>query len=272
MGDDRPVVRVAVPVPLADVFDYLAPSGASPTPGTRVRVPFGRGERVGIVVEHSAVSALAPAKLKPIREVLDGSAPLGAELMHSLRWAADYYHHPIGEVLTHALPAVLREGARSTSRRSERGASPRRDVLSRWPRSSGALSGKPRRSPRSGSVTRARPISRLSTIKRDVIERLADRGWIEPCEPRPRAARRCRLAGDRGRHPRRSTAGDRRARAHARSARGRNHDSRGARGRLSRLSAARRDRQRQDRGVPALDRGRARGEPADAAARARDRG
>src|SRR4029077_16304362 len=110
MGDHRPVVRVAVPVPRADVFDYLAPSGAPPTPGTRVRVPFGRGERVGIVVEHASASALAPAKLKPIREVLDAAAPLGPELMHSLRWAADYYHHPIGEVLTPALPAVLREG------------------------------------------------------------------------------------------------------------------------------------------------------------------
>jgi len=110
MGDNRPVVRVAVPVPLADVFDYLAPSGAPPAPGTRVRVPFGRRESVGIVVEHAAASVLAPAKLKPISEVLDASAPLGPELMHSLRWAADYYHHPIGEVLSHALPAVLREG------------------------------------------------------------------------------------------------------------------------------------------------------------------
>src|SRR5512138_1325856 len=100
MGDDRPVVRVAVPVPLADVFDYLAP-GSPPAAGTRVRVPFGRGERVGIVVEHASASALAPAKLKPIREVLDAAAPLGPELMHSLRWAADYYHHPIGEVLSH---------------------------------------------------------------------------------------------------------------------------------------------------------------------------
>ena len=30
--------------------------------------------------------------------------------MQSLRWAADYYHHPIGEVLSHALPALLRAG------------------------------------------------------------------------------------------------------------------------------------------------------------------
>ena len=27
-----------------------------------------------------------------------------------LRWAADYYHHPLGEVIAAALPVALREG------------------------------------------------------------------------------------------------------------------------------------------------------------------
>ena len=27
-----------------------------------------------------------------------------------LLWAADYYHHPIGDVLFHALPIMLRQG------------------------------------------------------------------------------------------------------------------------------------------------------------------
>ncbi len=30
--------------------------------------------------------------------------------MASLRWAAEYYHHPVGAVLSHALPGLLREG------------------------------------------------------------------------------------------------------------------------------------------------------------------
>ena len=64
-----------------------------------------------------------------------------------------------------------------------------------------------------------------------------------------------------------------RARAHGRSTRRARGDRRDARcrQRLSRLSAARRHGQRQDRGLPAAHRSRARGRPADAAARARDR-
>ena len=105
------LVRVAVPVPLADAFDYLVGAGDPLPPlGSRVRVPFGRGERIGLVVEHPATTEVAAARLKTIGAVLDAAPALGPELMASLRWAAEYYHHPIGAVLSHALPGLLREG------------------------------------------------------------------------------------------------------------------------------------------------------------------
>ena len=111
MSLPRQLVRVAVPVPLADAFDYLAPpAGPLPQIGSRVRVPFGRGERIGVVVEHPSTTDVAPARLKAIRAVLDAQPILGAELLASLRWAAEYYHHPVGAVLSHALPGLLREG------------------------------------------------------------------------------------------------------------------------------------------------------------------
>jgi primosomal protein N' (replication factor Y) (superfamily II helicase) len=195
MGDDRPIVRVAVPVPLADMFDYLPPPGAPPpAPGTRVRIPFGRRERVGIVVEHASTSALAPSKLKPIRDVLDANPPLAAELMQSLRWAADYYHHPIGEVLSHALPAVLREG-RALEEPPERAwritdkgrAQPLHEVARRAKHQAHAL-----------AALRERPAAEtdLATlgIRRDVLARLAERGWVEPGEP----PRRSGVASDAG--------------------------------------------------------------------------
>ncbi|MES9844675.1 MAG: hypothetical protein ABW131_08515, partial [Candidatus Sedimenticola sp. 6PFRAG5] len=45
--------RVAVPAPLYGVFDYLPPDGdrsRPPEPGVRVLVPFGRGERCGVLL------------------------------------------------------------------------------------------------------------------------------------------------------------------------------------------------------------------------------
>jgi len=189
MQDDRPLVRVAVPVPLADVFDYLPPAGAPPPPpGSRVRVPFGRGERVGVVVDHVQTSPLAPAKLKPIREVLDDNPLLDAELMQSLRWAADYYHHPVGEVLSHALPALLRAGR----------------ALDEPPERAWAITDKGRAQPLAEIERRARLQARALAalreraatdselaalgIKRDALERLQDRGWIEAADPATRGA------------------------------------------------------------------------------------
>ena len=180
MADDRPVIRVAVPVPLADLFDYLAPPGAPlPPPGGRVRVPFGARERVGVVVDHARTSTLAPAKLKPIREALDADALLGAELLQSLRWAADYYHHPLGEVLSHALPALLRDGRALDQppehawRITDKG---RAQALAEIGR-------RAKQQARALAALRERATSDSEFaalgVKRDALERLADRGWIE---------------------------------------------------------------------------------------------
>ena len=63
-------VRVAVPAPLRGAFDYLSPT-AMLSPGVRVRVPFGRGTRIGIVLKTDVEPALPIAELKTITEVLD---------------------------------------------------------------------------------------------------------------------------------------------------------------------------------------------------------
>jgi primosomal protein N' (replication factor Y) len=106
-----PVCRIALPSPLYRLFDYLAPHSGFPlAPGMRVRVPFGRREAIGILHELAAGSALPPARLKPVREVLDREPLLPDELYRLLAWVADYYHHPLGEVLHAALPVALRRG------------------------------------------------------------------------------------------------------------------------------------------------------------------
>jgi primosomal protein N' (replication factor Y) len=110
------ISRVALDVPLRRLFDYRVPDGtAAPLPGTRVRVPFGRQSLIGLVIEHASESALAPERLKPLTAVLDTVPVLAADVLDLVRWASDYYHHPIGEVIASALPKALRGGASSVA-------------------------------------------------------------------------------------------------------------------------------------------------------------
>ncbi|HEX5694103.1 MAG TPA: primosomal protein N', partial [Arenimonas sp.] len=110
----EPALRVALPVPLPRLFDYRPPAGeraGADWIGCRVRVPFGRGEgeQVGVVVAVGPPEA-PPDSLKPVLARLDAEALLTGELFDSLRWAAGYYHAPLGEVLATALPGPLRGG------------------------------------------------------------------------------------------------------------------------------------------------------------------
>ncbi len=79
--------------------------------GARVRVPFGRRQVVGVVLEHLERTDVPTSKLRSIQAVLDLEPAFDERLLQLLRWAADYYRHPIGEVLSAALPVALREGA-----------------------------------------------------------------------------------------------------------------------------------------------------------------
>jgi primosomal protein N' (replication factor Y) len=109
----RAILRVAVPGPRAQLFDYLpapADSSGQARPGCRLRVPFGRGHRVGVLVETRADTAVDAARLKAATALLDTEPVLSGDLMALGRWAAAYYHHPPGAVLSHLLPAALRRG------------------------------------------------------------------------------------------------------------------------------------------------------------------
>lgn len=110
------VAYVALPVPLASTFDYLLPSDMPALPGCRVSVPFGRREMIGIVVALGEQSDLPLENLKHINHLLDTQPLFSDSQWRLLRWAADYYHHPIGEVLFHALPMLLRQARRPAIR------------------------------------------------------------------------------------------------------------------------------------------------------------
>ena len=109
------VLRVALPVPLPRLFDYLPPPGveaASVEAGRRILVPFGNRELCGMVVGHgmAGIGVEAGIQIKPALALPDPAPLLQGELLGSLRWLAGYLHAPLGEVLATALPAVLRRG------------------------------------------------------------------------------------------------------------------------------------------------------------------
>ncbi|MCL7928497.1 primosomal protein N' [Halomonas llamarensis] len=107
-----PILRVALPSPLRRLFDYL-PAASAPAcgwqPGVRVRVPFGRREVIGVVIELAEKSELPPAQLRAVSEALD-DASLPADWLWLCRFTARYYQHSLGDTLAHAMPARLRQG------------------------------------------------------------------------------------------------------------------------------------------------------------------
>ncbi len=113
------ILRLALPSPLRRLFDYLPPAGcatAALQPGVRLRVPFGRREVVGVLVELADHSEVPEAKLKPALELLDRQPLLPAALFRLCLWAAQYYQHSLGDTFSWALPVLLRQGEPAEAR------------------------------------------------------------------------------------------------------------------------------------------------------------
>jgi len=180
--------RVAVDTPLRRLFDYLPPAlpegAAEPEPGMRVRVPFGRRRLVGMIMAVTDRSELPPERLKPILEVLDATPALEASALELIQWAAEYYHHPVGQVLATALPVLVRRGAGVAA------------TEERWtltgPGREAAAAGEPRRAPRQRALldfllsrdgaAAAGELTEHSTNWRDAARPLEERGWLARTE------------------------------------------------------------------------------------------
>ena len=111
------LLRVAVgPRFATPLLDYLAPrDGPVPPAGVRVSVPLGKGKRTGIVLERLDGSEVPAERLRPVLDVLDAEPLWDPATLAVLRWAADYYCHPLGQVLAYALPPQLRRGGKLPS-------------------------------------------------------------------------------------------------------------------------------------------------------------
>ena len=112
-------LQIAIASPLRQHFDYLPPKESSAPdyqPGVRVEVPFGRRTLTGILLGTSQHSDVPSEKLRPALQILDSEPLLSTEIMSLIKWASDYYHHPIGDAMQHALPVLLRQGKAASAR------------------------------------------------------------------------------------------------------------------------------------------------------------
>lgn len=115
---NRPVVeerflRVALDTPVARLFDYRMPLDGDLSqiqPGARVLVPFGRRALIGVIIDISDTTTLAIERLKRVTRLVDTTPIIDSATLELILWAAEYYHHPIGEAVAAALPAALRAG------------------------------------------------------------------------------------------------------------------------------------------------------------------
>ncbi|OGA23148.1 MAG: primosomal protein N' [Betaproteobacteria bacterium RIFCSPLOWO2_02_FULL_67_26] len=112
------IIRVALDVPVDTLFDYRAPDATATDIGRRVVVPFGRKIAVGVILETLSATQVPAERVRHALKIIRDLPPLAAEDLRLLRFAADYYHHPLGAVIMGALPTRLRRVAAPSRKRT----------------------------------------------------------------------------------------------------------------------------------------------------------
>ncbi|HLW05370.1 MAG TPA: primosomal protein N' [Azoarcus sp.] len=102
------VVRVALPVPIPQLFDYVAENATQEDVGRCVRVPFGRDEKLGVILAVNVEPDVAIERLRPVGGIRREFPPLPPDWIALAGFVANYYHAPLGEVIALAMPPGLR--------------------------------------------------------------------------------------------------------------------------------------------------------------------
>ena len=182
-----PFLRVAIPAPVFRLFDYQAPATCDReiVPGMRLYVPFAGRRCVGVLVALAEQTDVPATKLKEVSGLLDEVPLITPDILELSTWAADYYHHPVGEVLAAALPPGLR-----LNKTVKRRALPAWAITSTGAQ---ALATKAlQRAPaqqrlllffqdhRAGPITKDVLANAFKRVDHAALRALMSRGWIEP--------------------------------------------------------------------------------------------
>ncbi|WP_371763196.1 primosomal protein N' [Massilia sp.] len=104
------ILQIALDTPLDSLFDYrwVCEPGSEPEVGQLALVNFGRREAVGLIVAVKHETDVPADKLKDALAVRSQLSPLPARWIALARFAAAYYHRPLGEVAMPGLPKNVR--------------------------------------------------------------------------------------------------------------------------------------------------------------------
>ncbi|MDP2809159.1 MAG: primosomal protein N' [Rhodocyclaceae bacterium] len=104
------IFRIALDLPLPQLFDYRAEDASAADIGRRALVPFGAAKKAGLILDVRETSDQPPEKLKAAESILRDMPPLPPDWLALCEFCARYYQHPIGQVIGFALPPLLRRG------------------------------------------------------------------------------------------------------------------------------------------------------------------
>ena len=179
------ILRVALDVPVDKLFDYRAPQAGAADIGRRVVVPFGRKNAIGVIVETADRSEVPAERLKGALEVLRDLPPFSADDLRLMRFAAEYYRHPLGAVVVGALPTRLRRVAgparpagHGVYRLTAAGAALESSALPTRARAQQRLLERLRQGPLGQTELKT-----LFPKAQPLIRQFISRGWIAPGEP-----------------------------------------------------------------------------------------
>ena len=119
--------EVAVVAPLHTTLTYAQPVEHTDrlNPGLRVLVPLGNRLVTGYVLGPAdpvkAVSGKKKVVIKTIVDLLDKIPLFPEDMIPLYRWIAEYYHHPLGEVIRTALPGGMTAASSRIIRLTENG-------------------------------------------------------------------------------------------------------------------------------------------------------
>ena len=107
MNDKQKFLKVAIDVPINQLFDYL-PNENSFSVGQYVTIPFGRRKMIGVICEISLHSDIDPSKLKSVISV-DPEIIFDTQMFKLLTFVSKYYHYPIGQTIMSVVPSRLKK-------------------------------------------------------------------------------------------------------------------------------------------------------------------